>query len=266
MEPTPISSPIPSATVHAELSRALGEADTQLGLVFQGIQANESNKQMVENKRVANSGALATKRSTINVIFGRGYPNGPAISRMALSSIRQLEKNNPWFSWETKQWLAPIKATLQSNIDNPDSKAIDEEVSELDKISNTLETELAKLGGIYVYTYSHYIRYPYDVESQKTLYKVGKSDRNPKVRVLEQARSTSTPEDPVIVRVYTVPEGSLDTQTPKQMEEKYHTLLRAAKHTRPAVLLSNREWFLTDLDFLDAIAEVLGYRVSESLW
>ena len=273
MEPTlTASAPAPSESVRIELSRALEEADTQLGLVFQGMQLGESNKQMIENKRVANHGALATKRSTINVLFSKNYPNGPAISRMALSAIRQLERNNPWFSLETTEWLAPIKEQLQSNIDSPDSQALSEEATEMEKVSGSLESELATLGGIYVYSYPHYIQYPKDPVSQRTLYKVGMSVRDPKKRVIEQVKSqtgTSTPEDPVIVRVYTSSDvvnhdssdSSRHADSPKAMEAKFHKLLDSAGHTRESSILTNREWFLTDLDYLDTIAEVLGYRV-----
>ena len=253
-------------TVRAELTRALNEADTQLGLVFQGMQANESNKQMIENKRSANHGALANNRTIIKAIFGEGYPDGPSISRQVLSSVRQLERNNPWFSTETKEWLAPIKEQLQSNIDNPDSQALSEEATEMEKVSGSLEEELATLGGIYVYSYPHYIQYPKDPISQRTLYKVGMSVRDPKKRVLQQVKGTtgtSTPEDPVIVRVYTCSDATVvdSSDSPKTMEDKFHKLLHSAGHTRESTIVTNREWFLTDLDFLDTIAEVLGYRV-----
>lgn len=45
------------------------------------------------------------------------------------------------------------------------------------------------------------------------------------------------------------------------MERKYHALLASAGHERESARNAGREWFLTNLDYLDTIADVLGYEV-----
>jgi hypothetical protein len=69
-------------------------------------------------------------------------------------------------------------------------------------------------------------------------------------------RGTAAPEDPVIRRVYVCPDES---DAPAVMERKFHALLSAAGHVREYASNSGREWFLTNEEFLDAIADTLGY-------
>ena len=70
-----------------------------------------------------------------------------------------------------------------------DCQAFVEETSKMSKASRLLNMELSMLGRIYVYSYPHYIQYPKDPVSLRTLYKVGMSIRDPKKRVIEQVKS-----------------------------------------------------------------------------
>ena len=86
--------------------------------------------------------------------------------------------------------------------------------------------------------------------------KVGKTDRFIRTRVLEQARGTSMPEDPVILRAY-----HSDTQSPAQIEQTLHRLLESAGHARADGVVTGREWFATNLDYLDSVARLFLYQV-----
>jgi hypothetical protein len=48
----------------------------------------------------------------------------------------------------------------------------------------------------------HYLRFPYDQLSGRTLMKVGRSDRDVIKRFREQIRTTALPEEPVLLRIY----------------------------------------------------------------
>src|SRR5690606_10519373 len=108
-------------------------------------------------------------------------------------------------------------------------------------------------GAVYVYTYPHYWRYPTVENTRRTLLKIGMTKVDAEARVREQTRQTAVPEDPVILRVYASP-----SRDPQDVERDFHRLLNAADHTRPTKGSSGREWFETSIEFLDAIAKVLG--------
>jgi len=114
--------------------------------------------------------------------------------------------------------------------------------------------------GIYVYALPHYLLHPVspsgdDVEADRTLLKVGMSDRDTMRRFRQQQRSTELPEDPELLRVYV---GDLDTYA--VVERQIHELLRAADHRQARGNATGTEWFLTSLKFIDAIAGTLGLR------
>lgn len=114
--------------------------------------------------------------------------------------------------------------------------------------------------GIYVYALPHYLLHPVapsvdDVEADRTLMKVGMSDRDTMRRFRQQQRSTELPEDPELLRVYV---GELDSYA--NVERHIHELLRAADHRQARGNAVSTEWFLTSLKFIDAIAGTLGLR------
>lgn len=115
--------------------------------------------------------------------------------------------------------------------------------------------------GIYVYALPHYLKNPVipsvdDVEADRTLMKVGMSDRNTIRRFRAQQRSTELPEDPELLRIY-----AGDVPSYSAVEQAMHDLLRAADHRQARGDVTGTEWFLTSLKFLDAMAQSLGLRV-----
>jgi hypothetical protein len=99
------------------------------------------------------------------------------------------------------------------------------------------------------------VRHADDVEADRTLLKVGMSDRDTMRRFRQQQRTTELPEDPELLRVYV---GDLDSYA--VVERQIHELLRAADHRQARGNATGTEWFLTSLKFIDAIAGTLGLR------
>ena len=81
--------------------------------------------------------------------------------------------------------------------------------------------------------------------------KVGRTGNEAWVRVVKQARMTGMPEDPLLLRVY-------QTDDPVGVEKIFHMLLDAAGHDRSAGVAVGKEWFVTTIEFCDAIATALG--------
>ncbi len=125
------------------------------------------------------------------------------------------------------------------------------------KAAATVEAEAVT--GVYVYALPHYLRYPYDPDSGRTLLKVGRSGRDVIERFRNQTRTTALPEEPLPLRVY----PTLTSEKAVEVERLYHRLLEAADHDRSRARTGGTEWFLTSVRFLDEIANVLGLAVRE---
>ncbi|MCY3839244.1 MAG: GIY-YIG nuclease family protein, partial [Gammaproteobacteria bacterium] len=112
-----------------------------------------------------------------------------------------------------------------------------------------------RAAGIYVYTLPHYLRHPKQpaddpgYSSNKTLLKVGMSDRDVLERVRQQG--TGLPEPPVLLRVFTSKDRPLT-----EVEATMHKLLGAFDHNPNRERGAGKEWFLTLLPALDALASV----------
>lgn len=124
------------------------------------------------------------------------------------------------------------------------------------------ETELAKdqtyqaesrdEPGIYVYALPHYLRYPFEPGTGRTLLKVGHSHSDVIRRFNSQTRTTALPEEPVLLRIYRISGTSTVTT-----ESDFHRLLESADHSRNVARSAGREWFVTSTRFLDEIARVM---------
>ena len=112
--------------------------------------------------------------------------------------------------------------------------------------------------GIYVYSLMHYLRYPYEQSTGRTLMKVGRSDRDVIKRFREQTRTTALPEEPVLLRIY---ENTFVKTELTHIEKRFHSLLEAADHDRSAARTGGTEWFLTSLKFLDEIGSTLNLKI-----
>ena len=117
-----------------------------------------------------------------------------------------------------------------------------------------VEKQAWNSGGVYVYSYPHYLTHPYHPQSGRTLYKVGKADRVIN-RVAEQIRSTAMPEDPQLLRVYA---GGVDHG---HAERCVHRALYTRSHHHSG-RFCGEEWFLTDLPTLDLLAGQCGLITS----
>lgn len=110
--------------------------------------------------------------------------------------------------------------------------------------------------GVYVYTLPHYLHYPIDPRTGRTLLKVGCSDSDVIARFRAQTRITALPEEPILLRIYRTGRDAAGVT-----ETKFHSLLEAADHCRSVARSAGTEWFLTHTRFLDEIAKTLGLEI-----
>lgn len=212
-------------------------------------------KAIVDAGAAANTGAVSSYLATIRAIEGKGAPTAPTMARSALASTRSFLKSfRDRLLPEEITRLEKLLIELDSNANNAAAKA--EEEAELKDKTDSLSEVLAAQGGVYVFTYPHYWAHKYVEGTERTLLKVGMSTKEAKMRVKQQAKLTGMPEDPLLLRVYQHP-----VRTPLEVERSFHRLLDAADHDRSGTTTGGREWFITSIEFLDAVAHELGLTI-----
>lgn len=242
-----------------ELAAALRNNDGQLGKVFALLEEGKvTNRELADGGGAANPGAAANLRVTVRAVLDGVLPKGPTVAAQARRSIGGLLRDNPDLSPAACSHLEDLRNKLE--VIATDSEAIEQETEDLAKASIELEKSLESQPGVYVYTLPSFYRTVQKTDPDRYWFKVGKTDRAAGVRIGEQMRATGLPEDPWIARVY-----RHETRTPREVESEFHNLLAAAGHVRAAGKHSGREWYATNLDFLDAVADALGCKTSSNL-
>jgi len=249
----------PTGALRDELIQTLRSNDGQLGKVFELLeQGLTTNRELAEGGGAANPGAAANLRVTVKAVLDGVFPKGPTVAAQARRSIGGLLRDNAELSPAARSHLEDLRDKLEAIA--TDSTAIERETEDLGRASKQLEESLEKLPGVYVFTLPSFYRAVQKIDPDRYWFKVGKTDRVAGIRIGEQMRATGLPEDPWIARVY-----RHETRTPREIESEFHNLLVAAGHIRAAGKHSGRDWYATNLDFLDAVAEALGCRLSVNL-
>ena len=237
-----------------ELTEALRSNDGQLGKVFALLESGSvTNRELVDGLAAASQGAAANLRVTVKTVLEGVFPSGPTVAAQSRRSIGGLIRDNRGLSEAARSHLEGLRTKLEAIA--TDSAAIELEDRGLAVLSKDLELSLEKMAGVYVFTLPSFYRAVQKTDPERFWFKIGKTDRNAGKRVREIMK-TGLPEDPKILRVYSHP-----ARTPKEIETEFHKLLISAGHYRAVGDQTGRDWFATNLDFLDAIASSLGCEI-----
>ena len=249
--------PIAEGAVRTELETALHADRLQMGDVYRQLEIGVTDtSSMVENQAGANAGAVDNNRFVIEAILNGKATNGPSRARGVVRGASRLMKDNPGMSAATRSHLEMVReAYLEVAEDKTALKLVEQQAQAQ---SAELEKELETLGGVYVYTLPMYAAHPVAESPERYWLKVGKTNGIAHKRVKDQHRLTGLPEDPWLMRVYRHAE-----HPPGDLERTLHRLLIAAGHYRSSAVKGGTEWFATNLDFLDAVAEALGLSVEK---
>ena len=247
--------PEPSPEVQAELRTALAQNQGKLGIVYKLLEDGlRTNKELVEGGGGAGPGAVANSRATIRAILEGNIPAGAQVAAQAGRSVGGLLRANQWFSAATRQYLEDLRTDLDSKAS--DNAAIEEDALTLDRGAAAVEKAAQDVAGIYVYTFPMCLRSPEKTDPDRYLMKIGKTERFSGVRIREQVRATSMPQDPKTLRVYHAEGVDLG-----KIEKTFHRFLEAAGHSRAEGEYTGREWYHTNTEFLDTVAEVLELTI-----
>lgn len=154
--------------------------------------------------------------------------------------------------------VTPAHRYLERNLAELERRATDETARSVEVEQAKAQTERAEAEnapGVYVYALPHYLRYPYE-KGGRTQMKVGRSDSDVVQRFRNQTRTTTLPEEPILLRICRT-----ESQSSAVAEDRFHRLLEAADHHRSVARSAGREWYVTSTRFLDEVAKTLSLPI-----
>lgn len=239
--------PDPIDTVVEELAAFLATDDTRLGDAYRWNREGLPPDEMAERAETKTSNFVWGNQRMLRALLERDLPTAPTVARRAARKYRSLLKLT-WSPEAHKRLSEDLEILERRSVD---IDAVVQESKEAQRRTQAVEAE--NPAGVYVYPLPHYVRYPFDPDSGRTLMKVGHSQRDAIQRMQAQTRTTALPEDPVLLRVY--PSGNEDSA---RLESRIHKTLRAFDHGREVERMAGREWFLTTTTAIDSVADLLG--------
>jgi len=233
----------------SEVAALLDLDDSVLGRLWAYEKDGLSPQQMAEREETSGTGWVSNYRMYVRVLRDGEIPTSPSNAAGAARRIRAWLKL-PNLSPQLREALATQEALISSRAEDRTAQ-IEEESAAVEVSRNA---EAAGTPGIYVYTLPHYLRYPYEPDTGRTLLKVGHSAVDAHYRASSQGRLTALPEDPILLRIYPAEESAA-------VERDFHSWLRAADHAGARTRRGGSEWFVTSTKFLDRIAQTLNLEV-----
>lgn len=230
----------------AEAEAVLETESSRLGDTFRGDRQGLSPEQQAELAGAKTVNYGYNNRVTITALIDGVLPAGPTLALQAARRVRTLLRR-PDLSPELRADWVLLEEQLTARAED----RVAAEAEDAATAKATVEAEAAGTPGIYVYTLPHFLKYPVDPDTGKTLLKVGHSSRDALHRAGSQGRFTALPEDPILLRIY-------PANMSNNVERKFHQWLQMADHHGTRTRRAGTEWFLTSTKFLDHIAEHLG--------
>lgn len=245
------SSSVPPPEIRSEIEGFLDADQSALGDVWRRTKAGESPEEIQAARGTQRASFVWSYRRMIRALVDGDLPTAPTVAVQIARKFRSILSDRV-LSPEGEDYLRKNLVVLEQRAASEAAREVEDKVA----LEVTEEAEAEAVPGVYVYALPHYLRFPYDEESNRTLLKVGRSDRNVIRRFREQIRTTALPEDPVLLRIYV----TLGDDAGRR-ERQFHDLLEAADHARSRARTGGTEWFLTSLRFLDVVADTIGLEV-----
>ena len=241
----------PAAIVRQELIAFLDADQSRLGEVFRGLQRNLTADQIAAELGVSTSNFVWNYQRTIETLIDANLPRAPTVALQTARRVRTILKQRH-LSTGARSYLEGLLEDLEQRANDETARVVEtERAKQLTETAESLDQV-----GIYVYALPHYLRYPFDPETGRTLMKVGRSDSDVIRRFREQTRTTALPEEPILLRIY-----KSESAATSATESDFHRLLEAADHSRSVARTAGRERFVTSTRFLDEVARVMRLEV-----
>lgn len=203
------------------VSAILSQDDTLLGRVYRYDLEGLTPAEIAIEEGNSGPGFVSNHRAQIRALRDGDIPSSPSIALQTARRVRKWLKS-PRLEPRLRADLESLESLLMSRAED----ATAQYVEEASAVEATEQAEASSAPGTYVYTLPHYLRYPYEPESGKTMLKVGHSSRDAHYRATSQGRLTALPEDPILLRIYPTDDNSGGA------EREFHAWLTDADHGR----------------------------------
>ena len=250
-----------SEKTNEEIKELFRTDQTQVGETFRLMEEGVVKPMdLVERGAAANTGVISHHKYIIRaVVEGETDTNSANLASYARRAIDRLldSPSGQSISIEARELLTKRRNDLLGIIGSKD--AILNDTKELIEESIKLEDKIKSISNaIYVYTFPTYYRAGVDGDLNVRWLKIGLTTNTVWQRLVEQNRQTSMPEDPVLIRIYH--KDGIDL---KSIESKIMVTLTRVMHEQSSARYTKtgREWFATNEDSIDAIAELLGLEI-----
>jgi hypothetical protein len=241
----------PNDEVRDELVTLLEEDQSRLGEVYRALQRGLDAGAIAAELELGTSGFVWNYERVIKAVLDGNLPSAPTVALGAARRYRSILKSAV-LSHAARSYLETNLRELERRADDQTARGIEIQQAQ----QQTQAAEERNDVGIYVYALPHYLRYPFEPDSGRTLLKVGRSDSDVMMRFKNQTRTTALPEEPILLRIYRT-----DGNTTAPVEAAFHRLLVAADHSRSVSRSAGREWFVTSTRFLDEVAKVMKLSI-----
>jgi hypothetical protein len=238
----------------AEVEALLRLDDTAVGRIWRMQQDEGLSQAAIAEREGITPAPVYSALRTADMLLTGAVTSYPTVAAQHAGRIRS------WF-WDADRGLRSLSPELRRELEDQE-RALNAVTN--DRLAQEREDESAAdatrvavssgVPGIYVYTLPHYLRYPIDKDTGKTLLKVGHSSTDAFYRAGSQGRLTALPEDPILLRIY-------PTSDSAKVEREFHDWLGDADHARSDARRGGSEWFVTSTRFLDRIARSLSLDV-----
>lgn len=255
----------PALTPREELAEFISQQEGRIGDVFNLTQEGLDARAIADRLNVETPGFVYQYQAHIDAALDGKNPTGPTMLKAVASALNGLLKRGRGVLTPAAIELltAHRGSVLRAIVDlDPEDEAQAEAQAE-DNEQKELRA-LLEVPGIYAFSYGWYLERPLDAESENTLIKVGRA-KDVARRIEEHRRGARAhiPEPLVTIRAYAA--ENLDLEG---VERTFQRLLETAGHINPRREPTRRgsrnevgeEWYLTNREFLDAIASALNLR------
>lgn len=252
-------------TPREELAEFISLQEGRIGDVFNLTQEGLDARAIADRLNVETQGFVYQYQAHIDAALDGKVPTGPTMLKAVVSALNGLVKRGrAVLTPPALELLTAHRDLVLSAIDqlDPDDEAQAEAQAE-DNEQKELGA-LLEVPGIYAFSYGWYLERPLDAESENTLIKVGRAkDVARRIEDHRRGARAHIPEPLVTIRAYATDERDLEW-----VERTFQRLLETAGHSNPRREPTRRgsrnevgeEWYLTNREFLDAVASALKLR------
>ncbi|NIL81098.1 GIY-YIG nuclease family protein [Rhodococcoides kroppenstedtii] len=248
-----------------EIAEFIATQEGRIGDVYRLSLEGLDPAQIAARLNVETAGFVYSYRANIDAALDGRIANGPTLLKQTRSALNGLiSKGRAQLSVEALDLLASHRNLVNQALADLDP-VMEAQADAEAKRAEVLQVESLKgLAGIYAFSYGWYIEKPVGDDEINTLIKVGRSiDVAARINEHRRGARAHIPEPLVSLRVYATDQLKLS-----DVERTFHRLLSTAGHVNPRRETQEsrrqnevgREWFLTNVDFLDEIASTLHLR------